>query len=87
MRFRRSILSAALISCLLAWPALAQTPGSGKRLYTNSWALVVGINRYHSSKIPRLEYAEADARAVAKSLGRLGFPKGNIRLLLRSKSD
>ena len=86
MRFRRSVLIAALVSCLLSWPALAQAPGSGKRLYANSWALVVGINRYRSSKIPQLEYAEADARAMAKALGRLGFPKGNVRLLLGSKA-
>jgi hypothetical protein len=86
MRFRRSALIAALVSCLLSWPALAQTPGSGKRLYANSWALVIGINRYRSSKIPQLEYAEADAQAVAKALGRLGFPKQNVRLLLGSKA-
>ena len=42
---------------------------------------VVGINRYRSSKIPQLEYAEADARGVAKTLGRLGFPKRNVRVL------
>jgi len=86
MRFRRSVLFSALVFCLLSWPALAQAPGSGKRLYANSWALVVGINRYRSSKIPQLEYAEADARAMAKALGRLGFPKGNVRLLLGSKA-
>ena len=86
MRWCRSVQIAALVSCLLPWPVLAQTPGSGKRLYANSWALVVGINRYRSSKIPQLEYAEADAQAMAKSLGRLGFPKGNVRLLLGPKA-
>ncbi|MDP7386827.1 MAG: caspase family protein [Nitrospinota bacterium] len=86
MRYRRSILLAALASLLLASPLFAQTPARGKRLYANSWALVVGINRYRSSKIPQLEYAEADAQAMAKSLGRLGFPKGNVRLLLGPKA-
>ena len=85
MRYRRSVLIAVLASVLLASSLFAQTPGSSKRLYANSWALVVGINRYRSSKIPKLEYAEADAQAMAKSLGRLGFPKGNIRLLLGPK--
>ncbi len=86
MRYRRSVLFAVLVSVLLAPSLFAQTPGSGKRLYANSWALVVGINRYRSSKIPQLEYAEADAQAMAKSLGRLGFPKGNVRLLLGPKA-
>ncbi|MDP6087265.1 MAG: hypothetical protein QGF68_14635 [Nitrospinota bacterium] len=63
MRFWRSILIAALASVLLAPPLYAQTPGSGKRLYANSWALVVGINRYRSSKIPRLENDERHENA------------------------
>ena len=42
---------------------------------------VAGINRCRSSKIPQPEYAEADAWAVAKTLGRPGFPKRNVRVL------
>ena len=48
--------------------------------YADSWALVIGINAYE--KAPRLNYAVADARAVAEQLVKLGFPRQNIRLLL-----
>ena len=48
--------------------------------YADSWALVIGINTYE--KAPRLNYAAADARAVAEQLTALGFPRKNVRLLL-----
>ena len=48
--------------------------------YSDSWALVIGINAYE--KASRLNYAVADARAVAEQLVRLGFPRQNIRVLL-----
>ena len=86
MRFRRSVLTAALVSCLLAWPALAQTPGRGKRLYSNSWALVIGVDRYKDSRIPKLRYAEADAQAVAERLRPLGFPAGQIMRIIGSQA-
>ena len=56
---------------------LAQTLGAG--LYKNSWALVIGINAYKGRP---LNYAVADARAVAAALPALGFPAQNVRLLL-----
>lgn len=49
--------------------------------YPNSWAVVVGINAYQKVT-PRLNYAVADAKAVAAALPDLGFPRQNIRLLL-----
>ncbi len=51
---------------------------SGQALYKNSWALVIGVNHYKDRRIPRLRYAEADARAVADRLQKLGFPRNNI---------
>ncbi|MCU0288010.1 MAG: caspase family protein, partial [Acidobacteria bacterium] len=51
-------------------------------LYTNSFALVVGIDKYDHDKIPTLKFAECDAEAVANRLLALGFPKDNIKLLL-----
>lgn len=51
-------------------------------LYTNSWALVVGINSYKQDRIKNLNYAEADAQAVAACLPALGFPEENIRVLV-----
>lgn len=49
--------------------------------YANSWALIIGIDRYdHASP---LQYAANDARAVAQVLEtHFGFPKQNITLLL-----
>jgi uncharacterized caspase-like protein len=41
----------------------------------------VGIDRYASPSVPRLGYAVADARAVARALPRLGFPAERIALL------
>jgi tetratricopeptide (TPR) repeat protein len=48
--------------------------------YANSWAVIIGIDTYQ--KAPRLNYATADAKAVAALLPSLGFPNGNIQLLL-----
>ncbi len=48
--------------------------------YQSSWAVVIGIDAYQ--KAPRLNYAVADAKAVATLLPSLGFPKENIRVLL-----
>src|SRR5437899_3075219 len=48
--------------------------------YANSWALVIGINRYERAL--GLAYAVADAKAVAEALPPLGFPQQNVRLLL-----
>ena len=63
--------------------ASARPSAAGKEhsLYAQSWAVVVGIDRYRSSKVPRRNYAEADARAMARALVRLGFPPENVRLL------
>ncbi len=52
--------------------------------YTNSWALVIGFNKYEDEKIPKLRFAENDATAMASLLPELGFPKENIRLVLAS---
>ncbi|MBI3321063.1 MAG: caspase family protein [Candidatus Omnitrophica bacterium] len=44
---------------------------SGRGHYEKSWAVVLGINRYQFW--PPLEYAVADARAVAEELKAMGF--------------
>jgi len=53
--------------------------------YTNSWALIIGINKYlHASP---LGFATNDAEAMAQTLeSRFGFPKDNIQLLLDDKA-
>ena len=49
--------------------------------YSNSWALVIGINKYLSC--PPLDYAVNDAQAIAEVLKeRFDFPQDNIILLL-----
>ena len=49
--------------------------------YTNSWAIVVGINEYESAGT--LSYATHDAEAVYELLeNQLDFKKDNIHLLL-----
>jgi len=49
--------------------------------YENSWALVIGINKYnHCSP---LDYACNDAQAVATALtGKFGFVKGSVEIFL-----
>ena len=56
----------------------AQLQARVRKLGGASWALVVGINAYRHAD--RLNYAVADARAVADALRGLGFQ--NVRLLL-----
>ena len=48
--------------------------------YTNSWALVIGINRY--GKCGPLEYARNDAEAFADQLTKLGFAAPRITRLM-----
>ena len=52
-----------------------------KTNYSNSWALVIGINKYKYA--PPLGYAVNDAEAIADILERkFNFPKSNISLLV-----
>lgn len=54
---------------------------SSPSLYSESWAVVVGINDY--AHWPKLSYAVNDARAIRDSLiDRLGFRPERVRLLL-----
>ena len=71
-----------LFAFVTAASAATKDIQGGPIFYRNSWALVVGINRYKDPKIPRLKYAEADARAVKERLVQVGFPERNIRSLL-----
>ncbi|WP_158089515.1 caspase family protein [Magnetofaba australis] len=53
-------------------PASAMASDSGP-LYSDSQALVIGVNRYNRSSWPNLTNAVADAREVAAALRRVGF--------------
>ena len=54
---------------------------SASRPYGDSWAIVVGINRYRKSTL-RLHYAVNDAKSVTAALQKIGFPQKNIITLL-----
>ena len=52
-----------------------------KNEYSNSWALIIGINKY--TNVNQLSFAVNDAMAVANSLETLfGFINGNIKVLV-----
>lgn len=58
-------------------PDLPETASKEQPLYSNSWAVVIGINQYQHW--PELKYAVNDAKSVAETLhNKLGFPKENI---------
>jgi uncharacterized caspase-like protein len=53
--------------------------------YAESWALVIGINKYRHTN--PLAFACNDAQAVTRTLvERFGFPKTNVKLLLDTKA-
>ena len=47
------------------------SPLSVNKIYSKSWAIVIGINQYE--KWPGLEYAVNDATAIKNKLNELGF--------------
>lgn len=61
-------------------------PGAAKYspFYGSSWAVVIGIDAYE--KVPHLNSAVADARAVADLLPSLGFSKDKTFLLLDAQA-
>jgi branched-chain amino acid transport system substrate-binding protein len=91
------LVLALAASIVAAGPVFAQTPGPAPRgivvtpraggLYAQSWAVVIGIDRFQSSRISRLQYAVNDARSVARALVPLGFPEKNITVLLNEQAS
>ena len=58
----------------------AAVPGSGRSLYRESWAVIIGVNDYQ--RWPKLSYAVNDANGVEEALvSRFGFKRENIRRL------
>ncbi|MBI4678791.1 MAG: ankyrin repeat domain-containing protein [Elusimicrobia bacterium] len=49
-------------------------------------ALVIGIESYQDSHLPKADFAQRDAEAVAAHLTRLGVPEGNIVRLIGDKA-
>ena len=51
-----------------------------KDIYSESWALIIGINKYQN--VDQLNYAVNDAIAVKEMLGeKYGFKEDNIKLI------
>ena len=52
-----------------------------KEIYSESWALIIGINKYQN--VDHLQFAVNDAKKIKSLLvEQYGFPKGNIRYLI-----
>jgi hypothetical protein len=64
----------------------ALTPQDLKPYYSESWAVVIGINQYRSRSIPRLQFAIKDAEAIVDALPRLGFPSTRTVVLEDSQA-
>ena len=54
--------------------------------YTDSWAVVVGINDYQHPRIPKLRYAVNDARAIEQALLGQGFRRDRIITLVDAQA-
>lgn len=92
---RRALVAPLLaVALLCTTSALADQPrdlvvqprpgASGLSAYTDSWAVLIGINDYQHARIPKLQYAVNDATAVERVLLAQGFrPDRIIRLLDR----
>lgn len=56
----------------------------GKQLYTNSWAILVGIDQYQRTSAdarPPAAFAVSDAEKLSEALEPLGFPRNQQRVL------
>ena len=67
-------------------PSASPSTAFSSRIYRQSWAVVVGVNRFRDPGIPTLQYAVNDARAIAQALEPLGFPRQHINLLLDAQA-
>ena len=60
--------------------------GGGQALAGESWAVLIGINRYQHPRIPKLRYAVNDARAIERALLAQGFRQDRILTLTDDKA-
>src|ERR1051326_4138059 len=54
--------------------------------YSDSWAVIIGINDYQHPRVPKLRYAVNDARSVQEALLAQGFKRERIITLLDAKA-
>lgn len=77
---RLAALALLAAACLGAAPARASRP-------PQKWAVLIGINTYQNKGVSTLDYAEADARALAEALRTAGgVPAENIFLFTSDKT-
>ena len=68
-------------------PGVQAPPGAGGLAELGeSWAVIIGINRYQHPRIPKLRYAVNDAQAIERTLLAQGFRKERIITLLDDKA-
>jgi hypothetical protein len=76
---RRAFLAAMAGSLLAGTRADAQlTAGQRESIYKNSWAVLIGIDKYAHPNIPKLRYAVNDVWAVERALLEQGFSADRI---------
>ena len=63
----------------------AGTPGAG--FYSESWAVIIGINDYQHPRVPRLRYAVNDAKSIQAALLAQGFRHDRIITLLDARAN
>ena len=60
--------------------------GKNKDIYDNSYALIIGINKYEN--VQPLNYAVKDAESIQDILvNKYHFPESNITLLINEKAN
>jgi peptidoglycan/xylan/chitin deacetylase (PgdA/CDA1 family)/tetratricopeptide (TPR) repeat protein len=64
---------------------ISAAPGAPRKLYRESWAVIIGVNDY--GKWPKLRYAVNDANGIEEALvNRFGFQPDHIRKLLNGEA-
>src|SRR5262245_30358531 len=93
---KRLIFGLSLVVTLVAAVGLAaaqRTRGapasslpSASDFYGDSWAVIIGINEYTNTRVPKRQYAVNDARSIHQSLITLGFRRDRIITLFDTEA-
>ena len=91
LRFLLVMLAFALVlpaDAAIAQPAYGgqPPPGTGPAAPGESWAVLIGINRYQHPRVPKLRYAVNDALALEQTLRAQGFRPDRIVTLTDDKA-
>ena len=79
--FKKLFISLSILSICL----FAQAKYDSNTFYSDSWALIIGINDYQNVK--PLNYAVADAKDIKELLiNEFDFPEENIQILLNKEA-